>query len=52
MTFVFDTNVLFAAFATRGVCHGLYKRCLVAAQLVSSEAIVSELGEKLAAKTK
>ena len=40
MRFVLDTNVLFAAFLTHGVCAGLYEDCLLQADLVVSDFIL------------
>jgi len=47
-----DTNVLFAAFLSHGVCAGLYEEALLHAELIVSEEILSELGEKLVFKGK
>ena len=52
MRILFDTNVLFAAFVSHGVCAGLYEETLQQAQLVVSEKILEELGEKLIGKAK
>jgi putative PIN family toxin of toxin-antitoxin system len=49
---LFDTNVLFAAFLSHGVCAGLYEEALLHAEIVVSEEILSELGEKLVSKGK
>ena len=50
MRLVFDTNVLFAAFLTHGVCAGLYEECLLQADLVSSDFILKELADRLIQK--
>lgn len=52
MRVVLDTNVLFAAFITHGVCAGLYEECLLQADLVTSEYILKELAERLVTKAK
>jgi putative PIN family toxin of toxin-antitoxin system len=49
---VFDTNVLFSAFTTHGVCAGLYEECLDRAEMVVSPGILDELAEKLIAKAR
>jgi len=49
---VFDTNVLFAAFVTHGVCAGLYEECLSCGRIVVSRFILEELREKLLVKAK
>lgn len=50
MRLLFDTNVLFAAFLSHGVCAGLYEESLLHAEIIVSEEILSELGEKLVSK--
>jgi putative PIN family toxin of toxin-antitoxin system len=47
---VLDTNVLIAAFGTRGLCESLLSACLKGHELVASEYIVSELRRNLAGK--
>lgn len=47
MRFVLDTNVLFAAFFTHGVCAGLYEECLLQADLIVSDFILKELADRL-----
>lgn len=47
-----DTNVLFAAFTHRGRCAELYEKALATETLVSSDAILGELREKLRTKAK
>jgi putative PIN family toxin of toxin-antitoxin system len=49
---VLDTNVLFAAFVTHGVCAGLYEECLLQADILVSDFILSELADRLVAKGK
>jgi uncharacterized protein len=49
---VLDTNVLIAAFATRGHCAEVLDHCLRHHQLVSSEVLLDELREKLTRKLK
>lgn len=50
MRILFDTNVLFAAFVSHGVCTGLYEESLLHARIVVSEDILRELSEKLLLK--
>lgn len=52
MKVLLDTNVLFAAFVTHGVCAGLYEECLLQADIVLSNHILRELAEKLLSKGK
>lgn len=52
MRIFFDTNVLFAAFISHGVCAGLYEESLQHARIVVSEEILEELKEKLLSKAK
>ncbi|MFZ0436138.1 MAG: putative toxin-antitoxin system toxin component, PIN family [Chthoniobacterales bacterium] len=52
MRILFDTNVLFAAFVSHGVCAGLYEESLLHARIVVSKEILSELEEKLLSKAK
>ncbi|HEU0015575.1 MAG TPA: putative toxin-antitoxin system toxin component, PIN family [Longimicrobium sp.] len=52
MRVVLDTNVLIAAYATRGQCHDLLEHCLRAHTVVSSETLLAELSEKLTRKLK
>lgn len=50
MKIVLDTNVIIAAFATRGLCHDLFEHCLLNHPLVLSEAILSEVESQLSKK--
>lgn len=52
MRVVFDTNVLFAAFLSHGICGGLYEECLTSGRIVVSKVILDELREKLLVKAK
>lgn len=52
MKVVLDTNVLLAAFATRGLCEGLLDICLESHQIVLSEHILTELRRHLIKKIK
>jgi putative PIN family toxin of toxin-antitoxin system len=52
MRILFDTNVLFAAFISHGVCAGLYEESLLHARIVVSKEILRELQEKLVTKGK
>lgn len=47
-----DTNVLVAAFATRGLCADLFRTVLAEHDLVVGEVILSELRRTLASKLK
>jgi uncharacterized protein len=47
---VLDTNVLFAAFITHGVCAGLYEECLLQADIIVSDFILKELAGRLVSK--
>jgi putative PIN family toxin of toxin-antitoxin system len=49
---VLDTNVLLAAFATRGLCEAIFAVCIDAHELVLSEAILSETARHLSGKFK
>jgi putative PIN family toxin of toxin-antitoxin system len=48
----FDTNVLFAAFATRGLCSDLFTHVLLEHELLVGEVVLGELREKLRTKLK
>ena len=48
MRVVLDTNVLLAAFGTRGLCDALFTVCLEGHELVASEHILGELRRHLA----
>ncbi len=52
MKIFFDTNVLVAAFATRGLCADLFAHVLLEHELVVGEVVLDELREKLRAKLK
>lgn len=52
MKLVLDTNVLIAAFLTRGVCHDLLEHCQREHQLITSAFILAEFEEKLHSKFK
>lgn len=52
MKFVLDTNVLFAAFVSHGVCAGLYEETLLRGRIAVSSFILKELEAKLATKAK
>jgi len=47
---VLDTNVLLAAFATRGLCDALLEACLASHEIVLSEHILGELRRHLRGK--
>lgn len=50
MKVVLDTNVIVAAFATRGLCAELFEVCLIKCKIVLSGYILSEVAEKLVTK--
>ena len=52
MKVFFDTNVLIAAFATRGLCADLVSHVLLEHELVVGEVVLTELREKLRKKIK
>lgn len=52
MKIVLDSNVLVAAFATRGLCNALFEHCLQQHSLILSQAILSEVQRALKRKVK
>lgn len=52
MKVVLDTNVLLAAFATRGLCEATLELCLASHEIVLSEHILTELRRHLTGKLK
>ncbi len=50
MKLVLDTNVLLAAFLTRGVCHELLEHCARNHELVTSDFVLREFAGKLEGK--
>lgn len=50
MRVVLDTNVIIAAFATRGLCSEVFQVCVERHHVVLSNNILSEVKEKLAKK--
>lgn len=52
MKVFFDTNVLLAAFATRGLCADLFAHVLLEHELIVGEVVIGELREKLRRKFK
>ena len=50
MRVVLDTNVLLAAFATRGLCEAVFETCLSAHEMVLSEHILQEVARQLQEK--
>ena len=52
MRVVFDTNVLFSAFTSAGLCHQIYERALLETEPVISDDLVSELRHALSEKTR
>ncbi len=47
---VLDTNVVFAAFATRGLCESTFELCLERHELITSDFLLGEIQEKLIEK--
>jgi uncharacterized protein len=47
-----DTNVLVAAFLSRGACHELVEHCALNHEVVASEQILEELGRTLQRKAR
>ena len=52
MNLVLDTNILIAAFISRGSCHNLVEQCLSKHSCITLEFILDELKEKLTKKFK
>jgi putative PIN family toxin of toxin-antitoxin system len=52
MKIILDTNVIIAAFATRGLCSAVFELCLDRFELVLSEAILKETSIHLSGKIK
>lgn len=52
MRLVLDTNVLIAAYATRGQCREVLDHCRRAHEVVTAEVLLAELDEKLTRKLK
>ena len=52
MKVFFDTNMLLAAFATRGLCADLFAHALLEHELLVAEAVIRELRSKLRIKLK
>ncbi len=50
MRIVFDTNVLLAAFGTRGLCESLFDLCLAQHEIVLCAEILDEVSEHLGGK--
>ena len=50
MRFVLDTNVLIAAFISRGACHELLEHCALHHEWILSDFILDEVGDKLTNK--
>lgn len=50
MRLLLDTNVLIAAFISRGVCHELLAHCIYNHEPVTSKALLREFQEKLITK--
>ena len=52
MRVVLDTNVIVAAFATRGLCAEVFEVCVSAHTVIISEHIIAEIGNALLNKIK
>ncbi len=52
MKILFDTNVIFAGFATRGLAQAVFELCLGKHTIIISESILSELSSHLKKKLK
>ena len=52
MRLVLDTNVLLAAYLTRGVCHELFEHCERSHRIVTAEILLREFESKLLRKLK
>jgi len=52
MKLVLDSNVIIAAFATRGLCSSLFEYCLESHEVVLSELIIGEVTRNLRKKIK
>lgn len=52
MKVYFDTNVVLAAFATRGLCEDLFAHVLLEHELMVGETVIGELRSKLRIKLK
>jgi predicted nucleic acid-binding protein len=49
---ILDTNVIIAAFASRGFCHAVFELCLDRCEIVLSEEILREVLMNLNSKIK
>jgi putative PIN family toxin of toxin-antitoxin system len=52
MRLVLDSNVIIAAFATRGLCHALFEYCLESHEVIVCEEILGEVRAVLLGKIK
>ena len=52
MKLVIDSNVIIAAFATRGLCHALFEYCLESHDVIFCESIIREVTKHLRGKIK
>ena len=52
MIIVLDTNVIFAAFATEGLCHSLFELCVDQHEIYICDFIISELSRNFDKKLK
>ena len=52
MRIVLDTNIVIAAFASRGLCAEVFELCVADHDIIMSEHILSEIEEKLLGKVR
>lgn len=52
MKIVLDSNVIIAAFATKGLCSEIFEFCIVNHEIISSEYIIGEVEKNLLEKLK
>jgi putative PIN family toxin of toxin-antitoxin system len=52
MKLVLDSNVIIAAFATRGLCSSLFEYCLESHEIILSEKLIAEVIRNLQKKVK
>ncbi|OGF45804.1 MAG: putative toxin-antitoxin system toxin component, PIN family [Candidatus Firestonebacteria bacterium RIFOXYC2_FULL_39_67] len=52
MKVVIDSNVIIAAFATRGICQSIFEAAMESSEVIISKKIINEVKEKLSVKIK
>ena len=52
MRIILDTNVIIAAFSSRGLCSALFELCIAKHEIIISEHIINELKKNLSQKIK